>query len=100
MGQDGFFAPFNGQMKSFAVSFCDGAYRTDNFENLYEGDLISSISFEPIEGDDCNYPCETCESGATDMCLTCKENRAGTPHCECIDGYFEDENTVCTTCSI
>lgn len=31
VGKDAWHDLFNGQMRKFAISFCDGAYRTDNF---------------------------------------------------------------------
>lgn len=64
MGQDNWLDLFNGQMKKFTVSFCDGAYRIDNFENLYEDDLVASVGWGPKTPTDCNYPCDTCEPGA------------------------------------
>lgn len=88
-------------MKNWAISFCDGAYRTDYFENLYLDDKVASVGFDTPTTTDCEYPCETCETGATDICITCAENRAGTPTCPCIDGYFQAaDSEICETCEI
>jgi hypothetical protein len=89
IGKDDWLNAFDGQIKNMAVSFCDGAYRITDFENLYEGDLVASVGWTPKDPTDCNYPCETCETGARDICITCAENRAGIPTCECITGYYE-----------
>jgi hypothetical protein len=80
-------------MKKMAISFCDGAYRTSNFENLYEDDLVASVGWGPKTPTACNYPCATCEPGAADICTSCAENRAGIPTCPCIDGYYEREGS-------
>jgi len=88
-------------MKDWAISFCDGAYRTMNFENLYEEDKVASVGFEPPVDTKCHYSCDTCETGATDVCITCGVNRVGEPDCPCKDGYFEAEGSEeCTQCSI
>jgi hypothetical protein len=88
-------------MKDWAISFCDGAYRTESFENLYEEDKVASVGWDKPTTVDCHYRCDTCETGATDICITCAENRVGTPDCPCIDGYFEAEGSeVCEECAI
>lgn len=61
VGADGFLSGFNGQVEKFAVSFCDGAYRSDNFDNLYEDDKVSSVGWGEKPVVVCNYPCATCE---------------------------------------
>lgn len=39
-----------------------------------------------------------CEAGATGICTTCGENRAGLPDCPCVDGYYA-EGEACVACS-
>jgi hypothetical protein len=86
------------QIKKFAVSFCDGAYRVDHYENLYKPDHVASVGFEPREPVKCRDECETCEAGAPHMCIVCAANRVNPPFCECQNGFFE-EYGKCVPCS-
>jgi hypothetical protein len=45
LGNDNWNNNFAGAMRNWSISFCEGAYRTDKFENLYRDDLVASIAF-------------------------------------------------------
>jgi len=79
-------------MKEWSVSFCEGAYKTEKFENLYREDYVASIAFGKHEKDMCSWRCSTCETAATDKCITCGEHRVNAPSCVCKEGYFEHED--------
>jgi len=90
---------FPGLMKKWHVSFCDGAYRTDYFDNLIDEHFVSSIGFGTIHTPEpCGDKCNTCETGHVSTCITCAVNRSGPPACACDDGYYENE-AACSPCS-
>jgi len=45
IGNDKWNNHFGGAMRDWSVSFCDGAFRTDHFDNLYRDDLVASVGF-------------------------------------------------------
>jgi hypothetical protein len=86
-------------MKKFAISFCDGAYRTDFFENLYKDGLVASVGFDTKKEVNCCTPCATCESAANCACITCAKNRhRPEDRCPCLDGYYETTTEECLEC--
>jgi hypothetical protein len=87
-------------MKKFQLSFCDGAYRVDNFENLYMDTLVASVGFEE-HGHPCDDHCLTCETAAPHQCITCDATafRVSPPECVCMEGYYEDATKTCVECA-
>jgi hypothetical protein len=98
IGKDAWNNPFPGTMKKFQISFCDGAYRSDYFENLYRDDLVASVGFDTKREVDCCDHCDTCETAAPCQCINCGVNRTSPPVCPCVDGYYEDSTLECVPC--
>jgi hypothetical protein len=51
LGADNWHSNFAGAMKEWSVSFCEGSYRTEHFDNLFDKTLVSSLAFGAHEKD-------------------------------------------------
>jgi hypothetical protein len=45
IGSDRWNNHFAEAMKDWSVSYCEGASRTEKFDNLYREDIVSSVAF-------------------------------------------------------
>ncbi|CAD8108395.1 unnamed protein product [Paramecium sonneborni] len=52
-----------------------------------------------IQCQKCNFKCQTCENEENN-CLVCQNSiRVNPPSCNCMDGYYEDEQQICQICA-
>jgi hypothetical protein len=99
IGKDQWNNSFPGVMKKFAISFCEGAYRTDFFENLYKENLVASVGFDTKKEHPCCGHCATCETADNCRCITCAALRNSPElNCPCNDGYYENTAYECVAC--